>query len=148
MQSTDEIVAEWLETFSPVESMRDNPEALAKEMATITAVLSRDQATVSQIEAAFQHIKQSSHSRAWPTAAMVFDALKHIKRSKVSEPLSGGVSGDRFKLSGSERSTLEGDLIPSARRWLRMYPGLRNHAKATLQYWGEPLTDDMGKHYE
>ena len=53
----------------------------------------------------------------------------------------------RASLSFDEREILDTRVLPTARRWLRQYPGLRDHAISTLNYWGEPLVDDMGNHF-
>lgn len=45
------------------------------------------------------------------------------------------VSGDRTGLSFQELELLENSILPTARRWLNI-PGLRDHALATLNYWG------------
>ena len=45
-------------------------------------------------------------------------------------------SGDKSKLSGTELGILEDKVIPTARRWLRI-PGLAEHGRKTLDYWGE-----------
>lgn len=50
-------------------------------------------------------------------------------------------------LTAAELQILEGQILPTARRWLREYPGLAMHAIQTLSYWGEPLVDDRGKPY-
>ena len=45
-------------------------------------------------------------------------------------------TGDRNRLSRDELQRLDMDIIPTARRWLSI-PGLDEHAKKTLEYWGE-----------
>jgi len=145
MQKVREQVIGWLDTFSPIKEMTDKPEAIAKEISTIAGVFERDSATADQIEKAFQHIKTTSHSRAWPTAAQCFDALREIKRENTGERITSDKGGDRYTLSGKELALLETQIIPTAKRWLRMFPNLRSHAISTLEYWHEPLIDDMGK---
>ena len=54
---------------------------------------------------------------------------------------------DRDGLIAAEKAVLDEKILPTARRWLRQYPGLRGHAISTLNYWGEPLVDDMGNHF-
>jgi hypothetical protein len=148
MQKVREQVISWLDTFSPIKEMTDKPEAIAKEISTISGVFERDGATLEQIEKAFQHIKMTNHSRAWPTAAQCFDALREIKRENTGERITSDKGGDRYTLSGKELSILESQTIPTAKRWLRLFPNLRSHALSTLQYWHEPLVDDMGKKYD
>lgn len=148
MQDTETLVREWLDTFSTVEEMRGKPEALAKEMAAIIGVFSRDNSSGAEIDATFEHIKLTCHSRAWPTVAQCYDALRHVKRAATGERVVADEGGDRYALSGSYLSLLENQVIPTARRWLRMFPGLRGHAVQTLKYWKEPLVDDNGRNWE
>ena len=56
----------------------------------------------------------------------------------------GDIRGDRNTLNGMDRDILESKILSEARRWLRVFPGLRQHAIQTLSYWGEPLVDDKG----
>jgi hypothetical protein len=53
----------------------------------------------------------------------------------------------RASLSFDEREILDTRVLPTARRWLRQYPNLAEHAAKTLTYWGEPLIDDRGIRY-
>jgi hypothetical protein len=39
-------------------------------------------------------------------------------------------------LSRSELALLEDTILPTARRWLTI-PGLAEHGRKTLEYWGE-----------
>jgi hypothetical protein len=55
--------------------------------------------------------------------------------------------GDRSKLTIAELAVLDGQIIPAARKWLREFPGLADHAVATLSHWSEPLVDDRGRAY-
>lgn len=147
MENRSEIVREWLDTFSPVSEMKENTDALMKEFATIVGVFDREAASSDLIESAFQHIKMTSYSRAWPTAAECYDALRVVKKKGGEEQIIGTQGGDRNKLDGIQLSALEGRVIPTARRWMRLYPGLRQHAMSLLEYWGEELRDDTGKVY-
>jgi hypothetical protein len=150
MEQIEAEVIAWLDTFSQVSSMRDNPEATAREVATIVGVFTREGVSAQTVEAVFQHIKMTENSRAWPTAAMVYQALREIRKEKAqqSESIVGQARGDKYTLDGMERATLDNKVLPTAKRWLRMYPGLRHHAIQTLDYWGEPLVDDNGKEYK
>jgi len=139
-----ETVISWLDTFSPVETLAHNPDALAKELETIVGVFSREGAGAGVVESVFRHIKMTSQSRAWPTAAQVYEALRFVMRETPGEVKAGSQGGDREKLTGMELTILETKILPSARRWLRESPGLRGHAISTLQHWGEPLIDDRG----
>ncbi len=56
--------------------------------------------------------------------------------------------GNRENLTRDELEILDTKVLPTARRWLRMFPGLAHHAVSTLQYWGEPLVDDRGRPYQ
>lgn len=49
------------------------------------------------------------------------------------------VQGQRNSLSRDELFTLEDVVLPTARRWVRDIPGLADHGKKTLDYWGEPI---------
>ena len=138
-------IESWLETFSPVSAMQDNPSALIKEISTIVGVFERERASSDLIEEAFQHIKMTTHSRAWPTAAQCYDALRIVKKAGNGEQIVGTQGGDRDTLDGIQLAALETRVIPNARRWLRLYPGLRQHAISLLEYWGEELRDDAGK---
>lgn len=55
--------------------------------------------------------------------------------------------GDRRSLTNAELSILDEKVIPNARRWLREYPFLADHAVTTLVHWGEPIIDDEGRAY-
>lgn len=44
--------------------------------------------------------------------------------------------GNREGLTFDQRDLLENQILPTARRWLRI-PGLADHAKQALAYWGE-----------
>jgi hypothetical protein len=148
MKTRAETVTAWIETFSPVETMRGNPQALARELDAICAVFDRDDCAPSLIDAAFQHIKMTSQSRAWPTVAMVYDALREVRRQASGEHVAGSQGGDRMALDSFELAKLDNSVLPTMRRWMRLYPGLRGHAISTLKYWGEPLKDDMGAAYD
>jgi hypothetical protein len=128
--------------------MADNPEALAREIATIVGVFEREGGGFGLVDATFRHVKMTSSSRAWPTASQVYDSLRAVRRERSGEQVVGTSRGDRATLSGFDRDTLESRILPEARRWLRVFPGLRHHAMATLAYWGEPLVDDQGKSHE
>ena len=145
MQSTSEVVKGWLDTFSPVETLAQNPAALAKEFETIVNVFARENAYPEMIDKAFQRIKITTQSRAWPTAAQVHEAMTYIRRERDGEAPVGLSYGDRHKLAGHELAALDSVILPGARRWLREMPGLRHHAVSTLQYWREPIVDDRGK---
>lgn len=61
------------------------------------------------------------------------------------------VSGGRLmneqsrSLSYDEAQILHEKVLPAARKWLRQFPHLADHAVTTLQFWGEPLVDDNGR---
>ena len=44
--------------------------------------------------------------------------------------------GDRSKLNFDKLDILENQILPTARRWLKI-PGLKEHGQRTLDYWGE-----------
>ena len=56
-------------------------------------------------------------------------------------------SNPRIGLSPMELTILDTQVLPTARRWLRLSPDLAKHAIQALNYWGEPLVDDFGKPY-
>lgn len=144
--STKDAVREWMDTFSMVGSMQGNDAALARELDTIAGVFSAEKADRQIIDETFRHIKMTSDSRAWPTAAQVLGAMREVIRRRSGERIT--VEGNRSMLTSFELSTLEDKVLPTARRWLREYPGLRSVAIQTLQYWGEPVIDDHGKEYK
>ena len=53
--------------------------------------------------------------------------------------------GDRRALTSMELITLDEKILPTARRWMREFPQLAQHAVNTLAHWGEPLIDDRGQ---
>lgn len=55
--------------------------------------------------------------------------------------------GDRRALTSMELIALDERVLPTARRWLREFPQLAQHAVNTLAHWGEPLVDDRGRAY-
>lgn len=144
--STKDAVREWMDTFSMVGSMQGNDAALARELDTIAGVFSAEKADRQTIDETFKQIKMTSDSRAWPTAAQVLGAMREVIRRRSGERIT--VEGNRSILTSYELSMLEDKVLPTARRWLRQYPGLRSVAIQTLQYWGEPLIDDQGKTYK
>ncbi|MDI9407799.1 MAG: hypothetical protein QM523_00965 [Candidatus Pacebacteria bacterium] len=56
--------------------------------------------------------------------------------------------GDRSSLTTLELTTLDGKVIPTARRWLREYPPFAGHAVSTLVHWNDPIVDDRGRPYD
>ncbi|MDZ7905154.1 MAG: hypothetical protein U5N55_04825 [Cypionkella sp.] len=147
MTDTRARVVGWLETFSQVESMKGNTDAIAKEIDTIVGVFIRENCWPDAIDATFQHLKFTSESRAWPTAAQVYSSLRAVQKKDAGEVAPGSQGGDRGKLTGMELSMLESNL-DTCKRWMRMFPNLRSHARATLEYWGEPVMDDRGRKYD
>ena len=127
--------------------MKGNHDAIAKEIASIARVFDVEKADARLVDAAFQEVKMTSESRAWPTAAMVFDAVKAVKRRESGEVAPGNQKGNRLTLSRFDADKLGLEVIPTAKRWLREFPGLRGHAIALLEYWGEELRDDRGNAY-
>jgi hypothetical protein len=148
MDALDKQVLGWLETFSKVTAMQDNAEALAKEIDTLVTAFRREGAAPDVVDETFRMIKMTSQSRAWPTAAQVIGAIRDVKRSRGEERIMAEKGGDRGSLNSFDLQTLEIKVLPTARRWLRLYPGLRHHAISTLEYWGEKLFDDQGKEYK
>ena len=57
-------------------------------------------------------------------------------RAKGEIGASQNQKGDRSKLSFDQRALLDDQIIPTARRWLKI-PGLAEHGRKTLEYWGE-----------
>lgn len=47
--------------------------------------------------------------------------------------------GARDALTHDQLILLEDKILPTARRWVREIPGLAEHGKQTLAYWGEPI---------
>lgn len=62
--------------------------------------------------------------------------------------MNAGQGGDRRMLTAMELSVLEGTILPTAHRWLRVLPQLAHHAVNTLAFWGEPLEDDYGNPFK
>lgn len=52
--------------------------------------------------------------------------------------------GDRKTLRADETDLLENKILPTARRWLRI-PGLEDHDRQTLMYWGEEIPEEFRK---
>lgn len=148
MDWLDKQVRGWLDTFSKVTAMQDNVEALSKEMDTIVTVFRRENASPDVVDETFRMIKMTSQSRAWPTAAQVLSAFRDVNRARSGEHITAEKGGDKTALNSVERQALEFKVLPTARRWLRLYPGLRSHAISTLEYWGEDLVDDQGRKYK
>jgi len=148
MDGLNDQVKGWLDTFSKVTAMQDNPEALSMEMDTIVTAFRREGATPDVVDDTFRMIKMTSQSRAWPTAAQVISAIRDVKRSRGDERITAEKGGDKAALNSFDLQTLEMKVLPTARRCLRLYPGLRHHAIKTLEYWGEKLIDDRGKEYK
>lgn len=45
--------------------------------------------------------------------------------------------GDKSRMSHDERDLLENQILPTAEKWVAEFPGLSDHGKKTLAYWGE-----------
>ncbi len=66
----------------------------------------------------------------WPTEKMIGEVVRALRDSKVSES-----SGNLDELSPDARAKAE-KIISTARRWLGI-PGLAQHGRKTLDYWGQ-----------
>ena len=76
-----------------------------------------------------EYIRREKKRR--PTPA---DILSLIGNSRTQGADAG--TGDRNSLSVDERRKLETEILPRARRLLDV-PGLSEHARKTLAFWGE-----------
>ena len=87
-----------------------------------------------RLSEAFVKVLETTKGKEWPAVeafvSAVSPAPKHEKRD------GGAERGDRSSLSADQLRLLEGKVIPAARRWLDM-PGLAEHGKKTLEFWGE-----------
>lgn len=84
------------------------------------------------IEGAFSaHMRDEPGVR--PTPGMI-----RARAKALTENASGVRFGNRDQLSTDERWTLEQKVLPTARKWLSI-PGLAEHGKQTLEYWGEKV---------
>jgi hypothetical protein len=146
--SVSETVARWLRTFSAVETVADNSDAMALEVGLIEAAFTMHGATDAMVDQTFTRIKHTSQSRAWPTVFQVSEAFKQVRRDALGEVDVASKRGDRSKLSREDLNTLDMKVLPTARRWLREFPAMRQHAISTLEYWKEPLKDDRGHTYK
>lgn len=63
-----------------------------------------------------------------PTPAMI--------RERCEQRANKSGRGDKMALSRDELTLLEDKILPTARRWLTI-PGLAEHGRQTLAYWGE-----------
>jgi len=45
--------------------------------------------------------------------------------------------GNRNTLTRDQLFLLDDQVLPTARKWVREYPGLADHGRQTLAYWGE-----------
>lgn len=52
--------------------------------------------------------------------------------------------GDKNMLRADELDLLENHILPTARRWLTI-PGLKDHGRQTLMYWGEEIPQEYRK---
>lgn len=46
-------------------------------------------------------------------------------------------NGDRSRLTLDQLQTLESQVLPTARRWVREGGALADHGRQTLAYWGD-----------
>ena len=124
----------WLDTLSPPATVRENQEAMVRELTLIAETLHRAGATsVSQVKSVFEEFKRVSTHRGWPTPREIIDVVAKLRGDR---DIHG--RGDRGKLNFDERALLEQKIIPAARRWISI-PGLKDHGKATLEFWGETV---------
>lgn len=133
--ATQEMVL-WLNTFSKPEALRNDPAAADLEMRVLEEALAKAGATSpSRVRSVFARIKQTATHRAWPTARQIVDAAADLRGHQGQDAI-GSQGGDRSKLSHDELRLLETQVLPTARAWLDI-PGLRQHGRQTLEYWGE-----------
>lgn len=68
-------------------------------------------------------------------------------RSKIRAPSTASAKinnqGDKTQLTPDELELLETKILPTARRWLNI-PGLAEHGRETLEYWGEGFDQKEG----
>lgn len=84
-------------------------------------------------------LEDKSKYRVWPSRGEVIEACEEIngRSSAGKQPQGMQLTGDKLKLSHDQLFKLENEILQTARRWVREIPGLANHGRQTLAYWGE-----------
>lgn len=101
----------------------------------LTAAIGRDWANVLEplsqpdIESACEMYLRNQ-SRRKPTPGDIYELAQVNQKPGVSG------RGDRSTLSHSDLALLDEKAIPNSRRWLGI-PGLEDHGRKFLEYWGE-----------
>lgn len=126
----------YLARRSPPQFMAKNDTAQAEEVAALVRAVGRAapdsgyQEWWPRLEDA---LDRDLKTRAWPNVHEIMEAAR-----KVGGRSEEAGRGDRAKLSYDNLKALDDEILPRARKWLSI-PGLAEHGRATLDYWGEEI---------
>lgn len=127
----------YLARRSPPQFMAKNETAQVEELAALVRAVSR-----AAPDSGFQEwwprledaLDRDLRTRAWPTVHEIGEAARKIGGNRDAAMQTG----DRGKLSFDQVQLLNEKVLPTARRWLGI-PGLAEHGRQTLAYWGEDV---------
>jgi hypothetical protein len=128
----------WLGTLAKRGDIGSNPDAYAAEVSMVEEALHNGGArSVRNIKALFHHLKAKKGLTHWPTVPQIVEALQFLKSRSLGSKPGEAARGQRDALSYEDRERLA-QVLERAHGWLANIPALRQHAIATLDYWGEP----------
>lgn len=127
-------LSRWLDRYSPPAAMKDKPQAIQDEADALLRALmfvAPQTGYMQWLDRVLDRLAMSMKTRAWPTVFEVSQAAKAFGKSTNDES-----RGEKASLSRDALFLLEDKVLPCARRWLQI-PGLAEHGRKTLEYWGE-----------
>lgn len=127
----------YLARRSPPQFMAKNETAQVEELSALMRALNR-----AAPDSGFQEwwprvedvLDRELKTRAWPTVHEISEASRKVG----GKPDGIKQDGDRSKMSHDELGLLTEKVLPTAKRWLTI-PGLAEHGRKTLEYWGEHI---------
>ena len=134
-------LSQWLKRFNPPKIMEDDPDLQRQEFNALFAALDRyapqSGFVAAFVDRALDAMEFQMTYRSWPTKGELAKVCEGLS-PRVAAVAAGGMDrGDRTQLTMDERQLLETRVLPTARRWVSGMPGISDHAKNTLAFWGE-----------
>lgn len=134
-----EAFTRWMKRRTAPAGFAGDEQAEADEMASLLSALMRHAPFVDVAEwvnRVTAYLEEKSKYRVWPSVGEVTEACELInaRKSAGGKPTQ---RGDKNKLTRDQLFQLETEILPTARRWVENYPSLAQHARQTLEFWGE-----------
>lgn len=135
----------WLVRFFPPKNIAKNETAIADEKRSLLGPLlayAPETDPGPWAERVLDKLEYQLTGRYWPTKAEVAKACLALRDPGQAKQVSGHTPsrGDRSALSRDQLAKLESDLIPIWREWVASGSSLADHARKSLEFWGEPVT--------